>query len=94
VVQDVANISRMSLTTGYRGALEYIFVVESEADPAAPVIRELIAVEAEKTAASERSKSGANLRLVVAGSSQTCSQKIFSMMAGIHTMAVGPLAFS
>ena len=25
---------------------------------------------------------------LVAGSSQTCSQKIFSMMAGIHAMAV------
>jgi hypothetical protein len=66
-LQDVANNSRLSLTTGYRGALEYIFVVESEADPAAPVIRELIATEAEKTGASERSKSGADLRLVVAG---------------------------
>ena len=62
---------RTQLVSDYRGRVDYVFVVERASDPAAPVARRLCA---------ERD----DARLVVAGSSSSCSQKIYSMLAGVR----------
>lgn len=60
------------LTTDYAGDLQFCFVVETLDDPAALLFQGL-----------ESEKAGRMFQLVEAGASVTCSQKIFSMQAGV-----------
>ena len=79
------NNWRTQLVSGYRGALEYVFVVEAKDDPAAAVVEQL-AAEQRAGRKPKRERGGTPngiVRLVVAGSSKTCSQKIHSMLAGV-----------
>lgn len=56
----------------YSGPLEFLFVVESEADPAYGALTELL-----------RSEEWTGVSVLVAGQSTTCSQKIHNQLTGV-----------
>ncbi|EFJ40451.1 hypothetical protein VOLCADRAFT_119967 [Volvox carteri f. nagariensis] len=60
----------------YDGPLEFVFVVESEEDPAAAP---------ERAPNVSRSAQGRDVRLVVAGLASSCSQKVHNLCAGIES---------
>ena len=63
---------RTQLQSAYRGEIQYIFVLESEHDPGAPLVKKVLK-ETER-----------NARIRYAGASMTCSQKIHNMLAGLE----------
>uniref|UniRef100_A0A0E0CBT5 ceramide glucosyltransferase n=1 Tax=Oryza meridionalis TaxID=40149 RepID=A0A0E0CBT5_9ORYZ len=67
---------RTQITSLYGGALEFLFVVESKDDPAYHAVSRLIAEYKDKLEA----------KVVVAGLSTTCSQKIHNQLIGVDKM--------
>ncbi|KAH7684854.1 Ceramide glucosyltransferase protein [Dioscorea alata] len=67
---------RSQITSLYGGPLEFLFVVESVDDPAYHVVSGLIS----------EFKDSVEARIVVAGISTICSQKIHNQLAGIENM--------
>lgn len=65
---------RSQVLTGYRGEHESIFVVESEDDGAVEVLQGL----------QKELEGQASIRIVVAGLSKMCTQKIHNMVAGVE----------
>jgi cellulose synthase/poly-beta-1,6-N-acetylglucosamine synthase-like glycosyltransferase len=64
---------RSQITSLYGGPLEFIFVVESTEDPAYHAIRKLIS----------NFQDNVNAKILVAGLSTTCSQKIHNQLVGV-----------
>ncbi|XP_057839155.1 uncharacterized protein LOC131049143 isoform X2 [Cryptomeria japonica] len=67
---------KSQLVSLYGGPLEFLFVVESTDDPAYPVVSQLIL----------DFKNQVDAKVVVAGLSTTCSQKIHNQLAGVERM--------
>ncbi|XP_006645192.2 uncharacterized protein LOC102715626 isoform X1 [Oryza brachyantha] len=67
---------RTQITSLYGGPLEFLFVVESKDDPAYHAVSRLIAEYKDKLEA----------KVVVAGFSTTCSQKIHNQLIGVEKM--------
>uniref|UniRef100_A0A0E0FX89 ceramide glucosyltransferase n=1 Tax=Oryza nivara TaxID=4536 RepID=A0A0E0FX89_ORYNI len=67
---------RTQITSLYGGPLEFLFVVESKDDPAYHAVSRLIAEYKDKLEA----------KVVVAGLSTTCSQKIHNQLIGVEKM--------
>ncbi|KAJ0972394.1 hypothetical protein J5N97_020353 [Dioscorea zingiberensis] len=67
---------RSQITSLYGGPLEFLFVVESVDDPAYHVVSGLIS----------KFEDSVEARIVVAGMSTTCSQKIHNQLAGVEKM--------
>ncbi|KAF3329466.1 Ceramide [Carex littledalei] len=67
---------RSQITSLYGGPLEFIFVVESTEDPAYHAIRKLIS----------DFQDNVNAKILVAGLSTTCSQKIHNQLVGVEKM--------
>ncbi|KAG8054295.1 hypothetical protein GUJ93_ZPchr0001g29329 [Zizania palustris] len=70
------NIKQLQITSLYGGSLEFLFVVESKDDPAYHAVSRLIAEYKDKLEA----------KVVVAGFSTTCSQKIHNQLIGVKKM--------
>ncbi|XP_057447224.1 uncharacterized protein LOC130739027 [Lotus japonicus] len=68
---------RTQLTSLYGGPLEFLLVVESTEDPAYHPVSRLI---------SEFKEQGVDARVIVAGLSTTCSQKIHNQLVGVEAM--------
>ncbi|KAG5024447.1 hypothetical protein JHK82_020347 [Glycine max] len=67
---------RSQITSLYGGPIEFLFVVESTEDPAYHAVSRLIAEFEDHVEA----------KVVVAGLSTTCSQKIHNQLVGVETM--------
>uniref|UniRef100_A0A0D9V993 ceramide glucosyltransferase n=1 Tax=Leersia perrieri TaxID=77586 RepID=A0A0D9V993_9ORYZ len=67
---------RTQITSLYGGPLEFLFIVESKDDPAYHAVSRLIAEYKDKLEA----------KVVVAGFSTTCSQKIHNQLIGVEKM--------
>ncbi|KAM3334208.1 hypothetical protein ACQJBY_028949 [Aegilops geniculata] len=67
---------RTQITSLYGGPLEFLFVVESKDDPAYRAVSRLIVEYKDKL----------NAKVVVAGFSTTCSQKIHNQLIGVDKM--------
>ncbi|XP_042492374.1 uncharacterized protein LOC122071946 [Macadamia integrifolia] len=67
---------RSQITSLYGGPLEFLFVVESTEDPAYHAVSMLIS----------EFKDSVDLKIVVAGLSTTCSQKIHNQLIGVERM--------
>ncbi|XP_024399720.1 uncharacterized protein [Physcomitrium patens] len=67
---------RSQVLSMYGGPLEFLFVVESKEDPACEVILQLM----------RDLKGEVDAKLLVAGYSTTCSQKIHNQLAGVDAM--------
>ncbi|KAJ4959022.1 hypothetical protein NE237_026133 [Protea cynaroides] len=67
---------RSQITSLYGGPLEFLFVVESTEDPAYRAVSMLIS----------EFKDSVDLKIVVAGLSTTCSQKIHNQLVGVESM--------
>ncbi|KAJ8768802.1 hypothetical protein K2173_023706 [Erythroxylum novogranatense] len=67
---------RSQITSLYGGPLEFLFVVESEEDPAYHAVSRLLADFKDEVEA----------KIVVAGLSTTCSQKIHNQLIGVEQM--------
>ncbi|XP_028078199.1 uncharacterized protein LOC114280062 isoform X1 [Camellia sinensis] len=67
---------RSQITSLYGGPLEYLFVVESTEDPAYHAIHRLLA----------DFKDDVDAKIIVAGLSTTCSQKIHNQLIGVERM--------
>ncbi|KAJ1703683.1 hypothetical protein LUZ63_003462 [Rhynchospora breviuscula] len=67
---------RSQITSLYGGPLEFLFVVESTEDPAYHAISKLIS----------DFQDNVNAKIVVAGLSSTCSQKIHNQLVGVERM--------
>ncbi|XP_057967370.1 uncharacterized protein LOC131157328 [Malania oleifera] len=67
---------RSQITSLYGGPLEFLFVVESKEDPAYHAISLLIS----------EFKDGVDAKIIVAGLSTTCSQKIHNQLVGVERM--------
>ncbi|OVA12490.1 Ceramide glucosyltransferase [Macleaya cordata] len=67
---------RSQITSLYGGPLEFLFVVESTEDPAYRAVSLLIS----------NFKDSIDARIIVAGLSTTCSQKIHNQLAGVESM--------
>ncbi|XP_019190469.1 PREDICTED: uncharacterized protein LOC109184862 isoform X2 [Ipomoea nil] len=67
---------RSQITSLYGGPLEFLFVVESEKDPAYSAVKQLL----------DDYQDEVDAKIVVAGLSTTCSQKIHNQLVGVQTM--------
>ncbi|KAG0501316.1 hypothetical protein HPP92_001388 [Vanilla planifolia] len=67
---------RSQITSLYGGPLEFLFVVESINDPAYPAVSMLIS----------EFKDSVDAKIVIAGLSTTCSQKIHNQLVGVEKM--------
>nr|KYP67480.1 hypothetical protein KK1_023822 [Cajanus cajan] len=67
---------RSQITSLYGGPIEFLFVVESTDDPAYHAVSRLI----------EEFEDDVEAKVVVAGLSTTCSQKIHNQLVGVETM--------
>ncbi|KAM3216031.1 hypothetical protein CQW23_06571 [Capsicum baccatum] len=67
---------RSQITSLYGGPLEFLFVVESTVDPAYHAVKRLLA----------DFKDAVDAKVVVAGLSTTCSQKIHNQLVGVKKM--------
>ncbi|RZC51411.1 hypothetical protein C5167_019836 [Papaver somniferum] len=67
---------RSQITSLYGGPLEFLFVVESTEDPAYRAVSRLIS----------EFKDNVDAKIIVAGLSTTCSQKIHNQLAGVEKM--------
>lgn len=67
---------RSQITSLYGGPLEFLFVIESTEDPAYHAISRLVS----------EFQDDVDAKIVVAGLSTTCSQKIHNQMVGVETM--------
>ncbi|KAI5662752.1 hypothetical protein M9H77_22075 [Catharanthus roseus] len=67
---------RTQITSLYGGPLEFLFIVDSTADPAYHAVSRLLA----------EFKDEIDARIVVAGLSTTCSQKIHNQLVGVEKM--------
>ncbi|XP_062090905.1 uncharacterized protein LOC133797115 isoform X2 [Humulus lupulus] len=67
---------RSQITSLYGGPLEFLFIVESTDDPAYHAVSRLI----------EDYKDEVDAKIVVAGHSTTCSQKIHNQLVGVERM--------
>lgn len=67
---------RTQITSLYGGSVEFLFVVESKDDPAFNAVTRLLA----------DFKDDVDVRIIVAGLSSTCSQKIHNQLVGVQNM--------